>query len=431
MSPSTHPTLARAPVAGEIRYAAHLRELNLERVLAVAMDRPGPFTRAELIEATGLSAPTVGTLALSLIRSGLLTDLGTGPSRGGRRPSTMELNTRYGFVAAIHLGPARTWLAVADLRGEILERRAVETPQQVGPAALLSRVAAHLRQLLRDLAVPTDRLLAIGSGAPGVVDRERGMVVALAPNLNGWSRVPMGTLLRRALKAPVLVENDVNLAILGEHWHGAARGHDNCAFITIGTGIGAGIMIGGRLHHGHHYLAGEIALMCMAPEYVETDFGSRGCLESLAGLRALSDRWSHSEPENEDSWVGALLAAAKSGDPLARKAVHETMTLIGMAIANLSVVLDPSMIVVGGPLFSKGPSLIEDVRRIVSRIVPMPAQIVVSALGEEAPLIGSLLVASIEARERLRRQLRNLDEPPRPARVVRPFNAAPVRIQQA
>lgn len=413
MSPSTLAIPARRPAEVEIRHNAHLRGLNLQRVLDVAMDRPGPFTRAQLIDATGLSAPTVGSLATSLIKTGLLTDLGTGPSRGGRRPSTMELNARYGFVAAIHLGPTRTWLAVGDLRGQILARRALQTPQRVGPAAVLARVAVDLRQLLRDAGVPAARLFAIGAGAPGVVDRERGMVVALAPNLNGWSRVPMAAILKRALKAPVQVENDVNLAVLGEHWRGAARGHQNCAFISIGTGIGAGIMIDGRLHHGHHFLAGEIALMCMGPQHVDTDFGSRGCLESLAGLRALSDRWSHPGRDRVDSWVAALLAAASDGDPLARKAVHETTTLIGMAIANLSVVLDPSIIVVGGPLFATGPALIDDVRRIVSRIVPTPGQIVTSALGEDAPLIGSLLVATIEARDRLRRQLRRLDaEPP-------------------
>jgi glucokinase len=406
MPRSTRPGPARAPVE-DIGHTARLRGVNLERVLAIARERPGPFTRAELIQATGLSAPTVGSLAMSLISRGLLTDLGAGPSRGGRRPSTMELNARYGFVAAIHLGPARTWLAVADLRGEILARRAVPTPS-LGPAALLAHLAGDLRQLLRDLRVPVSRVLAVGAGAPGVVDREQGMVVALAPNLNGWSRVPMAAILRRALRAPVIVDNDVNLAILGEHRQGAARGHGNCAFVTIGTGIGAGVMIDGRLHHGHHYLAGEIELMCMAPQYDDTDFGSRGCLESLAGLRALSDRWSHAGSVNEDSWVSALLDAAGRGDPLARRAVLETTTLVGMAIANLSVVLDPSIIVVGGPLFGWGPALIEDVRRIVAQIVPTPARIVTSTLGEEAPLIGSLLVAESAAHDQLRRQLRNL-----------------------
>jgi glucokinase len=404
MPPTPRRGRAQPQADDDIRYAAHLRSLNLERVLAVARDRPGPFTRAELIEATGLSAPTVGSLAVSLIRRGLLTDLGAGPSRGGRRPSTMELNARYGFVAGIHLGPAHTWLAVADLRGELLERRAVPTPK-LAPGPLLAHVASELRQLLRDLHVPSTRLLAIGASAPGVVDRERGMVVALAPNLQGWSRVPMAALLRRALRTPVIVDNDVNLAILGEHWRGAARGHDNCAFVEIGTGIGAGVMIGGRLHHGHHYLAGEIALMCMAPQHVDTDFGAKGCLESLAGLEALAARWSHAGREDEHSWVAALLGAAASGDQLARKAVQETTTLIGMAIANLSVVLDPSIVVVGGPLFSHGSELLESVHQVVSKIVPMPARIVTSALGDEAPLIGSVLVATIEARTQMRREL--------------------------
>jgi predicted NBD/HSP70 family sugar kinase len=396
----------RGGAEGEARHAGHLRGLNLERVLAVAMDRQGPFTRAELIQATGLSAPTVGSLASQLIRSGVVTDLGTGPSRGGRRPSFMQFNDRYGFVAGIDLGPTVTRLAVADLRGERLAERTVATPRGLGPTALLSRVAATTRELLREAQVPAGRLLAVGAGAPGAVDRERGMVVALAPNLKGWSHVPMGEILRRALGAPAVVENDVNLAILGERWRGAARGHDTCAFITVGTGIGAGIVVGGDLHRGHHFLAGEIALMCMGPQYVETDFGSRGCLETLAGLKALAGRWSRPARRSGNGWVGALLEAARSGDRRARKTVDEAATLIGIATANLSVVLDPSLIVLGGELIAQGSSLVRDVRRIVGRIVPTPGSIVASALGEEAPLWGSLLLATTEARERLRQRLR-------------------------
>ena len=122
------------------RNAGHLRGLNLETVLSVAMQREGSFTRAELIEATGLSAPTVGTLVSHLMQSGIVKDLGTGPSRGGRRPSFMEFNARHGFVAGIDLGPTRTRLAVADLRGERLADRIIPTPVRLGPAALLSRV---------------------------------------------------------------------------------------------------------------------------------------------------------------------------------------------------------------------------------------------------------------------------------------------------
>jgi predicted NBD/HSP70 family sugar kinase len=230
------------------------------------------------------------------------------------------------------------------------------------------------------------------------------MVVALVSNLKGWSRVPMGAVLRRALGAPVVVENDVNLAVLGEHWRGAAQGHDTCAFVTLGTGIGAGIVVDGALHRGHHFLAGEIALMCMGPQYLDRDFGSRGCLETLAGLNAIAAGWtggSHGE-----GWVGELFSAARAGDRRARRVVVQAAHLIGIGIANLDVVLDPSLIVLGGALVAPGETLVEEVRRVVGRIVPSPSPIVVSALGEEATLWGSLLVATTEAHELLRRQLR-------------------------
>src|SRR5438876_3727798 len=132
------------------RHAAHLRALNLERVLAFAIEQPRPFTRAEVIQATGLSAPTVGTLCAHLIRSGVVTDLGTGPSRGGRRPASMEFNARHGYVAGIDIGPTRTRVAIADLRGERLAHRVVATPNGAGPEASLSALAGEVRTLLSE-----------------------------------------------------------------------------------------------------------------------------------------------------------------------------------------------------------------------------------------------------------------------------------------
>jgi len=300
--------------AGEMRvgHAGHLRRLNLERVLAFAMDRPSPFSRAELIHATGLSAPTVGTLVSHLIHRGLVTDLGPGPSRGGRRPFFMEFNARYGFVAGIALGSARTQLALADLRGERLAHLVMPTPSKLGPTALLAHVATATRALIREAGLRPERLLAIGAGAPGAVDPERGVVVALAPSLKGWSNVPIGATLRTALGAPVVVDNDVNLAVLGERWRGAAKGHDNCAFLLIGTGIGAGIVSEGVLHRGHRFLAGEIGLMCMGPQFVSRDFGPRGCLETLAGLEALAARWPRALGDDPERWVAELFEASRA-----------------------------------------------------------------------------------------------------------------------
>lgn len=214
----------------------------------------------------------------------------------------------------------------------------------------------------------------------------------------------MAAMLERALDVPVVVENDVNLAVLGERWKGAARGHDTCAFVTVGTGIGAGVVIRGSLHRGHHGMAGEIGLMCMGAQYADRDFGDRGCLETLAGLDALAARWRRGsiDRNRRKGWLARLFEAAEQGDRRARLIVEETARLIGMATANLSLVIDPSLIVLGGVLATRGPLLIQEARRIARRIVPVPPRIVVSALGSEAPLWGCLLVAVTEAHDRLR-----------------------------
>ncbi|MGH9331686.1 MAG: ROK family protein, partial [Vicinamibacterales bacterium] len=347
-----------------------------------------------------------GSLTSQLIRTGLVADLGTGPSRGGRRPSLMAFNPRYGFAAGIDIGPTRTRLAVADLRGETLAHSIVPTPSGGTPAATLTRLAGDLQALLKSADVEPGHLLAVAAGAPGPVDIDRG-IVTLAPNLKGWTDVPMRDILHGALGAPVLVENDVNLALLGEHWRGAARGHDTCAFIFVGTGIGAAFLIDGAIHRGHHFMAGEIAVMCMGPQFVEQDFGTRGCLEVLAGLEALAARWPKAAGRDPAGWMTELFDAAERGDKDARRAINETARLIGIATANVGTVVDPSIVVLGGALFAQAEPLVVAVREVMQRLSRAPVQLVVSALGKEAPLAGCLLVAATEARRQIRLQLRS------------------------
>ena len=390
--------------------AAHhpgdLRGSNLDRVLSAALAHSGSFTRSELIAATGLSAPTVGSLSGNLIRRGLLHDLGTGPSSGGRRPALMEFNARYGFAAAIDIGPTRTRLALADLRNQRLAHRVINTPTSVPPRELLEQAAREVFALMTETGVPFNRLLAVAAGAPGVVNEGTGDVV-VAPNLPGWHDVPMREVLADVFGVPVLVENDVNLAILGEHWCGAARGHDTSAFIFVGTGIGAAVLIDGQLHRGHHFMAGEIGFMCMGPQYVDINFGEHGCLESVAGLQALAARVPREAEKDPAAWISTVAEAAEHGDTEARAAVAETARFIGIAAANVAAVVDPSIIVLGGALFAQAPRLVEAVSAVVQSISRAPVNVVLSALGKEAPLWGGLLVALNEASERVRKELRS------------------------
>ncbi len=392
---------------GEARHPRQLRRVNMDRLLAAAMESPGPLTRADLVHATALSAPTVGNLCTDLVRLGLLTELGQAPSTGGRRPAMLEFHARHGFVVSLVVGAATTQMALADLRGEIVATREAATPRTGRPDEILGRMSEWIRGLLREAAVTRQQVLFVAAGLPGAVDRDRGTVVALMPIFEGWDKVAVGATLQQLLGVPVVVENDVNLAILGERWRGAARGHDTCAFISLGVGIGAGIVVGGELHRGHHSLAGEIALMCLGPDLVSRDFGSRGCLETLAGLDALVRRWRPKARGDLDALARALFQAARSGDANARRAISDTASLIGMATTHLSLVIDPSLVVFGGALVQHGEELLEETRRIVSRIIPSPPQLLASALGEKAALWGSVLLATEEARRRLRGAVRN------------------------
>jgi len=404
----------------EARHPRQLRRANMDRVLAATMGRGGPVTRAELTSATGLSAPTVGTLAGELVRLGLLRELGRGPSTGGRRPRALQFNANYGFVAGIVLGPRATSLALADLAGKTLAATHAPTPEDDGPERLLTWMSERVRGLVASAGVPSGRrLLAVTSGLPGAVDRERGTVVGLMPGFRSWENLAVGAYLERLVGAPVVVENDVNLAVLGEHWRGAAQGHDTCAFISLGVGIGAGILIGGELHRGHHSLAGEIAVMCMASELVARDFGSRGCLETLVGLDMIVRRWRPDARGELAQQASELLRAARDGDTEARRAVDDAATLIGMAASHVSLVIDPSLLVLSGPLVGHGGEMLERIRAVVSRIIPRPPKVVCSTLGDEAMLSGSLLVATQEARGRLRRRVRDAhgraaESPPAP-----------------
>ena len=207
----------------------------------------------------------------------------------------------------------------------------------------------------------------MGAGAPGAVEFDKGIVTE-APNLRNWSRVPMREILERALGVPAIVENDVNLAILGERWRGAAKGHHTCVYITVGTGIGAGIIVGRRAPPRPPLHGRGDRLHVHGP-----------AVHRLGRRPAAWSRWPASRPWPSarpaprgatPQVVADLLEAAGNGDRAARKAVTEAAILIGMAVANLAVVVDPSLIVVAGAMVTQSELLVQEVRRVVSRVVP-------------------------------------------------------------
>lgn len=373
-----------------------IRRHNGKRILD-AVRRHGPISRAALAHRAELSAPTVSALVDDLVdRRGLLRNVGKGVSSGGRRPLMVDFNADFGYVAGIDIGSRSLRFVLADLRGKVVHRREERTPT-TSRAAILSAITSGVRQLFADAGVDMAKLFAIGAGAPGMTDVTKGRVIS-AVNLKGWTDVPLRDRLQEEFGVPAFVDNDVNMAALGEQWAGCARDCPNFVFIALGAGVGAGIVIDGRLHRGHRWYAGEISHMHLDHRRWNVDYGEQGFLESFAGAEAIARQgqrlrgWSGRAVPSADG-AAEVFEAARYGDARAAAVVQQVAVYLGAAVANISAVLDPALIVFGGGISHVGDQLLEPVREVVSRIVPNVPEIRLSAAGDDAQVFGSLYSA--------------------------------------
>ncbi len=372
------------------------RRLNRQRLLD-AIRRHGPISRADLAKRTALSPPTVSGLVEELVSDvGLLREVGMGASSGGRPPMLLEFNAEYGYLIGVDIGSRALRVALTDLQGKVIARREERTKTE-SCEATVEQVVSAIEATIHDGGRDRGKLFAIGIGAPGMTDVNSGTVISAA-NLVGWTNVPLRDLIHSRLGVPVRVDNDANMAAQGERWMGVARGASHFVFLALGAGVGAGIVIDGRLHRGHHWYAGEVCRMTLDYRDWQIDFGERGYLESRISAAAIPE-WAHARTVVERTGTDrelamrTIFAAAEHGDAEATEVVNELAVYLGSAVANVVSVLDPSLVVFGGGLSHGGSVLLEPVRRVVSRIVPNVPTLATSALGDDAPLLGSVYSA--------------------------------------
>jgi glucokinase len=352
-----------------------MRRHNSRQVLGVVR-RLGPISRADITRHTPYSAPTVSTLVNGLITAGLVREEGAGKSSGGRKPQLVSFNARCGVVVGCNIDSDAFRMVLADMNGEWLRERAFPLASDTRPRPLLRRVADSARRMLDEAKESASPLLSFAVGVPGMTDVGRGRVIEAA-NLEGWRDVPAREILEERIGAPVHVENDVNLAAIGEQWRGLGRGVENFVFVSVGTGIGAGIIIRGRLHRGHRWHAGEISHLNVDFRDWATDYAAAGYLEEHLLNRARRRRG------------GAL------------RFDEESVERLGAAVANIATLLDPEVIVFGGPLVAADTGLLGRVFRVASKIAPNCPELLATELGEDAPLLGSVRVALQRADEDL------------------------------
>jgi glucokinase len=319
---------------------------------------------------------------------------------------------RSGLFAGVDIGGTNQSVALARGDGQVLVllRRRLRpggTAQDV-----LDNVVAMLREALAGAAAAGDggHLAGLGIGFGGPVD-QRGGIVVDSHHVAGWTGFPLRDTLAEAFGAPVALDNDANAAALGEARFGAGRGHEDVLYVNVGTGIGAGVLLGGRLYRGARGMAGEIGHVTVLPDGPPCDCGKRGCLEAVASGRSIGRRGREAATQlpavaaelirlaggrAEDVASPHVFAAAAAGDALGRRLVEETGDYLGLALANAANLLDPSAIVLGGGLAETGDLLFVPLRRaLAAHLMPgLPApEVLRAALGYDAGVLGAVALA--------------------------------------
>jgi predicted NBD/HSP70 family sugar kinase len=361
--------------------------------------RAGAVSRAEISRLSGLSKPTVSLALTRLIDGGLVHQTGRSSGRKGPSAQLYELNPGSGWVVGIDVG--RRWMraAVADITGGILVRRD-ERARARSSHALVAQLGAIAHRVAQEAGIEWEMVTHATVGSPGVLIPTRGLVEH-APNLPGWGRQGLVDEIRDELGTSVTIENDVNLAALAERVHGLGRGVRNFVFLWVGTGVGLGIVVDGRLYRGATGAAGEIGYLPIGEgDPSDRLKRRRGSLEEAAASSAvvLHARMLGMSPPLRPK---TIFSAARRGDDLARQVVAREASRIALAIAAVAPVLDPELVILGGGIAGNGDLLLEPIERDVRALSPFRPRLAVSQLGEEAVLAGAVATALEAAQERI------------------------------
>jgi predicted NBD/HSP70 family sugar kinase len=363
-----------------------LKYLN-ERTILETIRSGAPISRAEISRRAGISKPTVSLALQSLLDAGLVREALQGPGGPSYGALFFEPVPDAAYVLGLDLGARFLRGAVCDLGGDIRARQDVELRGADADGALAAIVALHA-SLVEAAALPPERIDGIVLGVPGVIDAATSTLQLTTPNIPGLEGRAFGREVHERLGVAVQLENDVNLAAVGERWAGVARGVDDFAFLSIGTGMGMGLVLGGELHRGNHGAAGEVdwALAGMAEEVDPSGEG----VAALAARLALSDSSETALAPPYDA--REIFIAARGGDPLARAVVDEVARRIAAHVAPIAAVADPALVVLGGGLGTNGDLLLQPVRRLLAEWLPYAPRVEISTLGEAAVLMGALAI---------------------------------------
>jgi len=379
---------------------ASLREGNRRLVIEALRER-GVASRAELARATELSRSTISTIVGALIEAGLAVERDgqpDGEAHAGRPGVMVALDPSAGLALGIDFGHRHLRVAVSDLSHSVLAERWRELDVDHSASEGLEYAGQFVDEVLEEAKVDRSRVVGAVMGLPAPINHVTGTVQD-SSILPGWVGIDAVAEATARLNLPVAVENDANLGALAELMWGAAKGRSEVAYLKVASGVGGGLISGGRLSHGVGGTAGEIGHTIVSADGPVCRCGNLGCLETLASTRAVSNLLSISR--REQVTTRRMLELAAEGDAATCRLIGEAGRAIGIAVANLCNIVNPECVVIGGDMALAGDVLLNPVREVVERTaIPSAAadtEIVAGVLGERAEMLGALALVMHES----------------------------------
>lgn len=364
------------------------------------------LSRSDLAEKMGLTRAAVSLIINDLLESDVVLEAEIRSAPSGRPPVTLEINPERGLVGAIDMGATHISIALADFTARIIQESEFPLDINHGPEACLAQANQNLTDLLTSQGLNISDLSAIGVGVPGPVIKEAGMVIA-PPIMPGWDHYPIRATLEKMWRFPVTLNNDAELGALGEWAYGAGRGEKNIAYIKVGSGIGAGLILNQQIYGGTTGAAGEIGHLTIDENGPLCNCGNHGCLEAFAGGHAIAQqgqllagsgrRTLLSEVPPKEITAHEVAEAARRGDIHAQEILRRAGTFIGIAIAGLINLFNPSIVIIGGGVAQVGDILTAPIRQAVReramRASEQSVRITTGMLGRRSVLMGATVQA--------------------------------------
>ncbi|MDO9300346.1 MAG: ROK family protein [Anaerolineales bacterium] len=354
----------------------------------------------------GLTRAAVTLIVTDLLDNGVILEAESRATPNGRPPVVLEINPKRGLVAAVDMGSTHVNIALADFSAKIVEEISLPFDIKQGPQVCLAEVRRILQELLDRYGISISQIMAVGIGVPGPVIKDAGMVVS-PPIMPGWDGYPIRKTLEKEWGCPVSLNNDAELGALGEWAYGAGRGEKNLAFIKVGSGVGAGLIINQQIYGGTTGSAGEIGHITIDENGPLCTCGNHGCMEAFAGGNAIAlqarkivesgKRTLLSNIPMENLTAQEVAESARRGDLPSQEIIMRAGTFIGIAIAGLVNLFNPGAVIIGGGVAQAGDLLTTSIRQAVRErslhASEQSVHITTAMLGQRSSLIGATVQA--------------------------------------